>query len=32
MEKKEKCQGDAKTLNRFRQSTHKTRNLGSIRL
>jgi len=24
MEKKEKYQGDAKTLNRIRQSTHKT--------
>ncbi len=26
IEKKEKCQGDAKTLNRIRQSTHKTGN------
>ncbi len=32
IEKKEKCQGDAKTLNRIRQSTIKLGIVGSIRL
>jgi len=32
IEKKEKCQGDAKTLNRIRQSTIKLGIVSSIRL